>query len=115
MKLHYSLFRCEDSDGDLALIDLSKIIHISVNRDGKHFVSLANDECLTLYADGDRLVEAWNIYKYAASAAQLVKIPDITNPTIACTSAIRLDDYLGFLAEEKVKELGQLAELEGKS
>lgn len=107
-KLHYSLFNCEDKDGDLVLIDLSKITYITANKDYVHFVTLSNNECVPLSGiDGDRLVEAWNLYKYAASAAQLVKIPDITNPTIACNSAMRLDEYLGFLAGEKLKEFAE--------
>ena len=53
-------------------------------------------------------IAAWNRYKHAAAAVQLVKIPDLSNPTIACNSAFRLDEYLGFLAGEKLKELAEL-------
>jgi hypothetical protein len=111
MKLHYSLYRTQHEESDTATIDLSQVTSIELGLYGDTIRigmrDSATDFSLNI-TEYESFLTAWNIYKYASSAAKLVKIPDITNPTIACNSAIRLDEYLGFLAGEKLKELAEM-------
>ena len=113
MTLHYSLFAFENPEGELNILDLSQIGYISQDAElGRFLVYLAGDgdPAPLPPKDTQAFLSAWNRYKYAAAAAQLINLPDQINPTIACNSALRVDKFIGFLAEQKIKELDQLAE-----
>lgn len=106
MNLHYSLYRTQHEDSDPAIIDLSQVTSMELLTD--HVRIGMQDLCQTFTIDHEEcecFLTAWNRYKYANSAAKLIKTPEIQNPTIACNSAFRIDEFLGFLAGERLKEL----------
>jgi hypothetical protein len=111
MNLHYSLYKTQLEESDTATIDLSQVTSIELGLYGDSVRIGMRDSATDFTLDikeQESFLAAWNRYKYASSAAELLKIPDMTNPTIACNSAMRLDEYLGFLAGQKLKELAEL-------
>jgi hypothetical protein len=113
MTLHYSLYRCQGTNGETHIVDFSSVVRVQLSKKSAYFYIYQSNADHSIYIPIDWLdhfLAAWNRYKYAIAAAQLIKTPEITNPTIACNSAMRIDEYLGFLAGEKLNELAELAD-----
>lgn len=112
MTLHYSLYSFPDSDsGAENTIDLSKVKSVVKYPSAPWYCVAVEgiDDDITLKTDQvDPFIAAWNRYKYATAAAAIINPSSYTNATIGGLNALEIDEMLGFLAAEKVKELQAL-------